>query len=56
MLGRNTQDPCPSTFIAPGKPRLRIPITLPTGRKDAADYITKLPKQESDCRNGKRRD
>jgi len=24
--------------------------------KDAADYITKLPKQESDCRNGKRRD
>jgi hypothetical protein len=36
------------------------PIPLPTGRqlvtlKDAADYIMKLPKKESPCRNGKRR-
>jgi hypothetical protein len=36
------------------------PITLPDGRKlvtlrDAADYITALPKKNPTCRNGKRR-
>ena len=52
MLGWNTQDNCLSKFC-PGLPRLRIPSLCPTAGqlltlKDAADYITKLPKSESD--------
>jgi len=39
--------------LCPGPPRFDDPIPLPRGRplvtlKDAADYITKLPKSESD--------
>ena len=50
----------PEYFIALVAP-FEDPIPLPDGRqlltlKDAADYITKLPKAEhSDCRNGRRR-
>ena len=59
MLAWNTQDHCLSNSIALVCP-FEDPIILPDGRKlltlkDAADYITKLPKKESDCRNGKRR-
>jgi hypothetical protein len=52
VLAWNTQDHCLSTFL-PWSTRFEDPIILPDGRqlltlKDAADYIMKLPKKESD--------
>ena len=52
MLARNTQDHCLSILL-PWSASFEDPIILPDGRKlltlkDAADYITKLPKKESD--------
>ena len=52
MLAGNTQDHCLSILL-PWSTPFEDPIILPDGRKlltlkDAADYITKLPKKESD--------
>jgi hypothetical protein len=52
VLARNTQDHCLSILL-PWSASFEDPIILPDGRKlltlnDAADYITKLPKKESD--------
>jgi hypothetical protein len=51
VLGRNTQDHCPSTIFLPWSIPFDDPIPLPRGRslvtlRDAADYITKLPRAE----------
>jgi len=52
VLAGNTQDHC-RVFLLPWSASFEDPIILPDGRKlltlkDAADYITKLPKKESD--------
>ena len=52
MLAWNTQDYCRVSLL-PWSTSFEDPIPLPNGRtlltlKDAADYITRLPKSESD--------
>jgi hypothetical protein len=53
VLAWNTQDHCPEYVLLPWSTRFEDPIILPDGRKlltlkDAADYVTTLPKEESD--------
>jgi len=52
VLARNTQDHCRVSLL-PWSTSFEDPVPLPHGRtlltlKGAADYITKLPKSESD--------